>query len=110
MQDPINASTGAQLRRRGTSFGNLVANTVVSGWRLGGELIVSGTRPDNNIVTSAPVTLGGYKVVNLTARRALTKSTYIAARLENAFAEKHQLAHGYNVPGRGLFVSLGWRQ
>ena len=110
VQDPINATTGAQLRRRAATFGNLVATTTVLGWRLGGELMVSSTRPDNNIVTSAPVTLGGYKVVNLTSRRALTKSTYIAARLENAFAEKHQLAHGYNVPGRGLFVSLGWRQ
>lgn len=110
VQDPINATTGAQLRRRGTTFGNLVANTTVSGWRLGGELIVSGTRPDNDIVTNAPVTLGGYKVVNLTARRTLTKSTFIAARLENAFAEKYQLAHGFNVPGRGLFVSLGWQQ
>lgn len=110
VQDPINATTGAQLRRRAATFGNLVVTTTVSGWRLGGELIVSGTRPDNNIVTSAPVTLGGYKVVNLTARRALTKSTFIAARLENAFAEKYQLAHGYNVPGRGAFVSLGWQQ
>lgn len=110
LQDPINATTGAQLRRRATNFGNIVATTTVSGWRLGGELMVSGTRPDNDIVTSVPVTLGGYKVVNLTARRAITKSTFIAARLENAFAEKYQLAHGYNVPGRGAFVSLGWQQ
>lgn len=110
VQDPINLATGAQLRRRGTTFGNLVANTTVSDWRLGGELIVSGTRPDNDIVTNAPVTLGGYKVVNLTARRTLTRNTFIAARLENAFAEKYQLAQGFNVPGRGLFVSLGWQQ
>ncbi len=110
VQDPINLATGAQLRRRGTTFGNLMANTTVSGWRLGGELIVSGTRPDNDIVTNAPVTLGGYKLVNLTARRSLTKNTFIAARLENAFAEKYQLAQGFNVPGRGLFVSLGWQQ
>lgn len=110
VQDPINLATGAQLRRRGTTFGNLVANTSVANWRLGGELIVSGTRPDNDIATNAPATLGGYKVVNLTARRALTKSTFIAARLDNAFAEKYQLAQGFNVPGRGLFVSLGWQQ
>jgi hypothetical protein len=66
VRDPINLATGAQLRRRGTSFGNLVANTTVSDWRLGGELIFSGTRPDNDIVI--------------------------------------------NVPGRGLFISLGWQQ
>lgn len=110
VQDPINATTGAQLRRRGTTFGNLVANANVASWRLGGELIVSGTRPDNDIVSGAPVTLGGYKLLNLTARHPLTKTTYVAARLENVFAEKYQLAHGFNVPGRGLFVSVGWQQ
>ncbi len=110
VQDPINAVTGAQLRRRGTTFGNLVANTSVSAWRLGGELILSGTRPDNDIVSGAPVNLGSYKLLNFTARRPLTKNTFFAARLENAFAEKYQLAHGFNVPGRGFFVSVGWQQ
>jgi len=110
MQDPISEATGARLRRRAATFGNLVAGTVVSGWRLAGELIVSGARPDNDIATGAPVTLGAYKVINLTLRRALGRQTFVAARLENAFAEKYRLAHGYNVPGRGLFVTLGWNQ
>lgn len=109
VQDPINAVTGAQLRRRGTVFGNVVANVQVYDWRLGGELIVSGTRPDNDIATNAPVTLGGYKLVNLTARRPITRNTFVAARLENFFDERYQLAHGFNTPGRGLFVSLGWQ-
>ena len=110
VQDPISETTGARLRRRAATFGNLVASTTVSGWRLGGELIVSGARPDNDIAGGAPVTLGGYKVVNLTLRRALGRQAFIAARLENAFAEKYRLAHGYNVSGRGLFVTLGWTQ
>jgi vitamin B12 transporter len=110
VQDPINSVTGAQLRRRGTTFGNLVLGTTFSGWRLGSELNVNGTRPDNDIVSGAPVTLGGYKLVNLTARHEIAKNTYIAARLENLFDEKYQLAQGFNVPGRGLFVSLGWQQ
>lgn len=110
VQDPINTTTGAQLRRRGTTFGNLVASTTLAGWRLSGEVIVGSSRPDNNIATGAPVTLGGYKVVNLTARYPVSKNSHITARLENAFDAKYQLAHGYNVPGRGLFVSLGWQQ
>ncbi len=110
VQDPINAITGGQLRRRGTTFGNLVANTTLAGWRLGGEVIVGSPRPDNDIATGAPVTLGGFKVVNLTARHPIGKNAHVAARLENAFDEKYQVAHGYNVPGRGLFVSLGWQQ
>ena len=110
VQDPINATTGARLRRRGTTFGNLVASTTLAGWRLGGEVIVGSSRPDNDIATGAPVTLGGFKVVNLTARHPIGKNAHVAARLENAFDEKYQIAHGYNVPGRGLFVSLGWQQ
>lgn len=110
VQDPINTVTGAPLRRRGSTFGNLFVNTSVAGWRLGSELIMSGTRSDNHITTSAALTLGSYKLVNFTARRELSKQVFIAARLENAFDEKYQLAHGYNVPGRGLFLTLGWQQ
>lgn len=109
-QDPIDDSTGAQLRRRGKSFGNLVVNTTLSGWRVGAEAIVGSSRPDNDIVKGTPVTLGGYKVVNLTARHAVAKNTFIAARLENTFNEHYQVAHGFNTPGRGLFVSLNWQQ
>ncbi len=110
VQDPIDTATGAQLRRRGKNFGNLVVNTTLSGWRVGAEAIVGSSRPDNNIASGAPVTLGGYKVVNLTARHAVAKNTFIAARLENAFDERYQVAHGFNTPGRGLFVSLNWQQ
>lgn len=109
-QDPINTATGAQLRRRGKTFGNLSVNTTLSGWRLGAETIIGSSRPDNDIVSGAPVTLGGYTVVNLTARYPLAKSTFIAVRLENAFDEHYQVAHGFNTPGRGLFASLAWRQ
>ncbi len=109
-QNPIDTATGAQLRRRGKTFGNLSMNTTLSGWRLGAETIVGSSRPDNTIVGSAPVTLGGYTVVNLTARYALTKNTYLAARLENVLDRYYQVAHGFNTPGRGLFVSLAWQQ
>jgi vitamin B12 transporter len=110
VQDPINSITGAQLRRRGATFGNLVVNANYSGWRLGSEVTMSGTRPDNDIVSGAAVTLGSYKLMNLTARRELGKNAFFAARLENLFDEKYQLAQGFNVPGRGLFLSLGWQQ
>lgn len=110
VQNPIDATTGAQLRRRGKNFGNLVVGTTFSGWRLGAEAIVGSSRPDLHVVGGAPVTLRGYAVVNLTARHAIAKNTFVAARLENVFDEKYQVAHGFNTAGRGLFVSLNWRQ
>ena len=110
VQDPINSVTGAPLRRRGNTFGNLFVNTHYQGWRLGSELIMSGNRSDNHITSGAALKLGSYNLVNFVARHDLDKKTFIAARLENFFDAKYQLAHGSNVPGRGLFVSLGWQQ
>ena len=110
VQDPINSVTGAPLRRRGNTFGNLFVNTHYLGWRLGSELIMSGNRSDNHITSGAALKLGSYKLVNFVARHDFGKKTFIAARLENFFDEKYQLAHGFSVPGRGLFVSLGWQQ
>lgn len=110
MQDPKDTTTGAQLRRRGKNFGNLVVNTTVASWRVGAEAIVGSSRPDTDIVKGTPVTLGGYTVINLTARYPVSKKTFIAARLENAFDKQYQVAHGFNTPGRGLFVSLNWQQ
>jgi vitamin B12 transporter len=110
IQDPKDSTTGAQLRRRGKSFGNVAVNTKVDDWRVGAEAIVGSSRPDTDIVTGAPVTLGGYTVINLTARYPLKKNAFIAARLENAFDAHYQTAHGFNTPGRGAFISLGWQQ
>lgn len=109
VQDPVDETTGAQLRRRGTTFGNLTVNTTISALRLGAELIHGSSRPDNNIRTGSPLTLGSYTVVNFTARHPLGKNAYLAARIENAFDEEYMVAHGFNVPGRGVFVSLGWQ-
>lgn len=109
VQDPVDLATGARLRRRGSTFGNVAASTTVGLWRLGGEVLNGSSRPDANIVTGAPVSLGGYTVVNFTARRPISKTTYVAARMDNAFAAHYTLAHGFNVPPRGVFVSLGWQ-
>jgi len=102
-QDPINA-TGAPLTRRSQMFGNIVANTSLQGWRVGGELAFSDKRPDGVQV------LGGYRTLNLTARRDLGHRFYVAARLDNVFDEEYQTALRFNQPSRGLYLSMGWRQ
>jgi vitamin B12 transporter len=103
LQDPIDA-TGAQLTRRSQKFGNLVANTGLWGWRVGGELAFSDKRPDGTAM------LGSYKTLNLTARRDLGRQMYVAARLENVFDEEYQTAFRFNQPSRGLYLTVGWRQ
>jgi vitamin B12 transporter len=95
--------------RRAKAHGAFSAHRSFGRWRLGGEALSSGSRPDNDILTFARVQLAGYTVVNLMTRYQFDRHLYVAARLENAFDEEYSLVDGYNTAGRGLFVSLGWR-
>jgi vitamin B12 transporter len=95
--------------RRAKAHGAFSAHRSFGRWRLGGEALSSGSRPDNDILTFARVQLAGYTVVNLMARYQFDRHLYVAARLENAFDEEYNLVDGYNTAGRGLFVSVGWR-
>lgn len=95
--------------RRAKAHGALSAHRSFGAWRLGGEILSSGPRPDNDILTFARVELAGYSVVNLMARYRFSRHVYFAARLENALDEKYSLADGYNTAGRGLFLAVGWK-
>jgi vitamin B12 transporter len=94
--------------RRAKAFGSIAAFRNFGRWRLGGELLASGPRPDVDIATFERTELASYTVVNLLARYEFNKNLYLAARLENAFDEEYQVVHGFNTPPRGVFVSVGW--
>jgi vitamin B12 transporter len=95
--------------RRAKRFGSVTVQRSFARWRLGAELLASGSRPDINIQTFDPVQNPGYTVLNLLARFNFNKNLFAAARLENAFDEDYQLVHGFNTPPRGLFVTVGWQ-
>lgn len=108
LQDPIQhtATTHVQLIRRSKAFGSFGIARSFGPWRLGAELLASGRRFDNHIVTFSRVELAPYEVFNLTARYQLGKQTELSARLENAFDKQYALAHGFNTVGRKLSVNL----
>jgi vitamin B12 transporter len=95
--------------RRAKVHGALSAHRSFGQWRIGGEVLSSGPRPDNDIQTFARVQEAGYTVVNLTARYQYDRHIYAAVKLENAFDEEYRLVNGFNTAGRGLFVSVGWQ-
>lgn len=95
--------------RRARTHSSLSVHRSLGQWRIGGEILSSGPRPDNDIQTFARVQEAGYAVVNLTARYRFDRHFYAAVRLENAFDEEYRLVNGYNTAGRGLFVSVGWQ-
>lgn len=110
LQNPRDNQTGQVLLRRAKSFSNIVMVRQFGTWRVGGEWQHSGTRSDVDINTFARTTLASYDVANLTVGYALDKQLQVSLRVDNLFGRDYMLAHGYNTPGRTLFVGLNYRQ
>lgn len=108
-QDPRNAVTNARLTRRAKEYASfdLTANVARIDWSA--NVIWSGTRADNHLVTWAPLTNSSYTVVNLTASKKLTPEWTGRVKVENAFNEKYQLVHGFDAVPRGIFVTFQYQ-
>ncbi|MGE8363917.1 TonB-dependent receptor plug domain-containing protein [Cupriavidus sp.] len=104
-QNPVDEQSNTQLLRRARRHAAFDVGRQFGAFRLGGEWIVSSARLD-----SGSRTLGGYSIVNLTARYNIDKQWFVAARVENLFDKNYQLAYPYNTQGRAGFITLGWRQ
>ena len=104
IQNPVDEVAGTDLPRRARRFATFSANRSFGGWRVGGEWIVSGARNDSG----AP--LGGFGLLNLSARYNITKAWYVSAHLDNLFDKNYELAYTYNTPRRSAFVTIGWQQ
>ena len=104
IQNPVDEVAGTDLPRRARRFATFSANRSFGGWRVGGEWIVSGARNDSG------VPLGGFGLLNLSARYNITKAWYVSAHLDNLFDKNYELAYTYNTPRRSAFVTIGWQQ
>ncbi|MGT2471754.1 TonB-dependent receptor domain-containing protein [Paraburkholderia terrae] len=103
-QNPVDEDTHTDLNRRARHFASFAANRNIGTWRVGGEWLVSGERDDSGTA------LGGYGIVNLSARYNITKAWYVAAQIQNLFDKDYELAYTYNTPRRGAYITLGWQQ
>jgi vitamin B12 transporter len=108
-QDPVNEVTGESLLRRARRFGSVSGTMVLSGWKVGAEVLASGPRPDRSLSDFSLIELPGYAVVNLLARWDFAERWYVAGRIENVFDKNYRQVDGYNAPPFGAFVSVGWR-
>lgn len=102
IQNPVNLDTDTDLVRRARRFFSVSANRSIADWRIGGQWLVSGVRNDSG------TDLGGYGVLNLTARYNITKSWYVSGSFDNVFNKHYELVNTYNTPGRGAYITLGW--
>lgn len=104
LQNPVDLDNDVDLVRRARRFASLAVNRSMAGWRVGGEWIVSGARDDSS------GKLGGYGVVNLSARYNITKAWYVAAQIQNLLDKDYETAYSYNSPRRGAYLTVGWQQ
>ena len=108
-QDPRDAKSGQSLLRRAKHFSTMTVTHDFGGLRVGGEWQHSGVRADIDINTYARTMLPAYDVLNLTARYEIGDRLELSARIDNLLDEGYMLAHGYNTPGRTLYVGLNYR-
>ncbi|WP_116136025.1 TonB-dependent receptor plug domain-containing protein [Trinickia diaoshuihuensis] len=104
VQNPVDEIADTDLTRRARHFASLSANRSFGAWRAGGEWIVSGPRNDSG------TPLGGFGIVNLSARYDISKAWYVSAHIDNLFDKHYELAYTYNTSRRGAFVTIGWQQ
>ncbi len=102
LQNPQDTVAQQDLNRRARRFMSVSAHRSIGSWRVGGDWFVSGPRIDTG------THLGGYALLNLSVRYALTKAWYASARIDNLLDKDYAQTYGYNTPRRGAYVTLGW--
>ena len=108
-QDPKDAVKNERLARRAKDYGSFQLEKAALGIDWGLQAIVSGSRLDTHIKTFAEIENPAYAVVHLTAAKKLTPEWTGRVKVENAFDQKYQLAHGYDAVPRGLFFTLQYQ-
>jgi len=70
------------------------------------NLLLTGPRADIDFNTGAPTTDGGYALLGASVHRELGYGFALLFRVDNLLDSKYQVANGYNVAGRSLFLQL----
>jgi vitamin B12 transporter len=73
------------------------------------RLIVVGPRQDENFVTSAPVTLAGYALLDLIATYKVNDYFSAYVRLENLTNANYQQVYNYGTAGRSVYAGMNVR-
>jgi vitamin B12 transporter len=105
-QDPWSVSDNEQLGRRARQYGSIDISRPFMGYEIGTRLYAAGERKDSHYNTHM---LAGYSTWAFYAIRKIDTEWTARVKLENAFDRQYQLAHGYNTPGRGVYVTLQYQ-
>ena len=104
--DARNEDTGLRLGKRARDKATLAVSRRRGAWDAGAEWVGVGRRYDKNDETGE---MGGYGVVNLTARYAINTELAIEGRINNLFDKNYETVSGYNTSGFNAFVGLRYQ-
>jgi vitamin B12 transporter len=105
LQDPRDLVDDTPLLRRSKHRFTLSGTRSIGRGELGMDLLLSGPRPDLDVVSAAPATDGGYLLAAIYGKLDLTPSWSVSARIDNALDRRYQLASGYDTPARSVTVA-----
>jgi vitamin B12 transporter len=105
-QDPRNLTTDTVLLRRARDSLTVSAQRSFGPVALGLDVLAAGERKDFG--WPEPVTLDSYVLANLTARWQVSRAIALSGRIENLLDEQYELAHTFNTPDRGVYVSVSY--
>jgi len=106
---PLDRSTGQDLLRRARNKVHGQIHQTIGNLELGALINYVGTRQDTDFTLSppAPISLGDYFLLTITAKYQIIRNLAVFGRVENALDQHYEEVHTYPVPGRT--VSLGAR-
>jgi vitamin B12 transporter len=105
LQDPRDLVDDTQLLRRTKHSFTLNGARKFGRGELGADLLLSGPRPDIDVISSDPVQDGGYLLAAIYGKFNLTPDWSVSARLDNALNRHYELANGYNTAGRAASIA-----
>jgi len=105
LQNPKDVTTNQLLGRRARKALKLTADTQLAGVDLGAEVQAVGRRFDTNKETNP---LGGYTLLNLSAKKAISNSWELVGRIDNLGDKNYETAKDYATAGRQLYIGLRW--
>ncbi len=106
---PVDEDTGQRLLRRSTHAADIAIAKSFGRWRFSGDLQAAGSRPDTDIVTFEPTTVGGYGIVNLGLRYEVMRGTSVGVAVTNALDRRYELVDGYQTAGRVAMATVAVR-
>ncbi|MCL2344857.1 MAG: TonB-dependent receptor [Desulfobulbus sp.] len=101
--DARDTENDLQLGHRARNKATLGVSRAWGAFTAGIEALGVGKRYDSNNETGQ---MGGYGLVNLTARYAINPELAVEARLNNLFNKNYETVLGYNTSGFNAFVGL----